>query len=385
MTVDISKPADQVLADARKDVQQALPDEASKNAAGDKLSDSLQNDPVVKKKAYEDVKHLATTIRDIRVGFIKVASDLVGFDAAEFKDTKGQVIKLGPSWKPYIKQFDDTLQFSLEQATNAVVMMKGINAVLGDVAPPDGTDLKIELEQFMKQLKKKEEEALSVKDKFQQLADDVGLFSAKIDVALAEAAAAIKAAIQKAQDELKTLEKKLADLNEKIKSLGIATITEVATGAVAAGVAIFTLNPVAIFTAISSFIAAIGTGIALKKAMDERSTCLDDIEKKKREIQQLNERDELLKKYKEKLEATKGIVANISSQIAVIANIWQTINLDMHALNEDLNNNIGPDTKITKFFLKKLAVAKEIYQHLILLLETYVEEVHAADVPTGGA
>lgn len=38
----------------------------------------------------------------------------------------------------------------------------------------------------------------------------------------------------------------------QIKTLTIATISEVAVGAAAAGVAIFTLNPVAIFTAVVS-------------------------------------------------------------------------------------------------------------------------------------
>lgn len=95
----------------------------------------------------------------------------------------------------------------------------------------------------------------------------------------------------------------------------------------------------------SSFITAIGTGIALKKAFDEKdSSCSFSvaipssadvisftsgitraIKAKDNEITNLNARNEALKKYKTELDKTKVIVSDIASQIAVIANIWQTV------------------------------------------------------------
>jgi len=369
---------DNAMKDARREVQAALTSDSDKEAAGKAFSEALQ-DEGVKKQAYEDVKKLAETIRGIREGFIKVRGDLVGFDAAEFKDKNGQVIKLGPKWQPHIQMFDDTLQFSLEQATESVVMMKSIYHVLGDVTPELGPDLKIELEHFMTQLDKKEDDAHLVKDKFQELADNVKLFSSEIDAALDSAMEAIKQDLQRAKDRLKDLENQLRDLESKIKSLGIATITEVATGGAAAVAACITLNPVAIGTALVSLFGAIGTAIALKKAIDDRNTCLGNIDSVNREIVRLNERAELLKKYRESLEGTKTIVGDISEQIAVIGNIWQTINLDMHGLHTDLVNNMSPGAPITGFFFAKIKVAKEIYKHLTLLLETYVEQVRATN------
>lgn len=94
----------QVLAKGkREDVQKALPDEASKTALGERYCDSLRNDLEVKKDAYEDIKKLTETIRNIRAGFVKVSGDLIGFDAAEMRDANGQVVKLGPQWQPYIQ------------------------------------------------------------------------------------------------------------------------------------------------------------------------------------------------------------------------------------------------------------------------------------------
>lgn len=103
MSVDISKPVEQMRAEAKKDLDKALPTEQAKTEAGDKLQNALNNDPEIKKKAYEDVKVLAETIRNIRAGFIIVSGTLVGFDAAKYKDKDGNLIQLGPTWSPYIK------------------------------------------------------------------------------------------------------------------------------------------------------------------------------------------------------------------------------------------------------------------------------------------
>ena len=55
------------------------------------------------------------------------------------------------------------------------------------------------------------------------------------------------------------------------------------------------------------------------------SACQKNIEKVNREIVALNERLELLKKYRAKFEDTKGIVGDIATKINVIGNIWQTV------------------------------------------------------------
>ena len=120
----------------------ALADEKTQLQAGQAISAAL-NSAELKQNAYEDVKELAKTIREIRAGMMKVSGDFIGFDSANFVDINGQPIKLGPKWAPHIKVcvasciksltiadrshaqlFDETLQYSLEQATQSVVMMQ---------------------------------------------------------------------------------------------------------------------------------------------------------------------------------------------------------------------------------------------------------------------
>jgi hypothetical protein len=238
----------QAREDARTQVASALPNDEAKTKAGDDLIAKLSTEGV-KKQAYESVKTLAHTIRDIRKGFLSVADALIIFDAKNFEDKDDNVLSLGKEWSPLIEvcklclfdvallmrrhsvsqEFDTTLQFSLEQATAAVVMMKSmslhscsvhvaygltltaITAVLGSVAENDGKDLAIELNNFMETLRTKEAGALEMKKRFQKLADDVGLFTAKIDVAL-----------QKAEEEIKTdlahARARLADLNNELEA-----------------------------------------------------------------------------------------------------------------------------------------------------------------------
>lgn len=102
MSVDLNKTPEQIKEDATKDVQAALLDGESNEKARNAVIEALK-DPEAQKKAYEDVKALATTIRDIRAGFIEVAGDLIGFDSVEFKDVNGNIIKLGSQWAPHIK------------------------------------------------------------------------------------------------------------------------------------------------------------------------------------------------------------------------------------------------------------------------------------------
>lgn len=66
---------------------------------------SYINNPEVRKRAYDDVNVLATTIRRARAGFVKVRDDLVTFDSGNHKDTNGKHIQLGIEWQLYIEVF----------------------------------------------------------------------------------------------------------------------------------------------------------------------------------------------------------------------------------------------------------------------------------------
>ncbi|KAJ7730314.1 hypothetical protein B0H16DRAFT_1733831 [Mycena metata] len=365
-----------LTAQAREDVKQkiatALPDDEAKAKAGDDLSNHLKS-PEVKKQAYESVKSLATTIHDIRKGFISVKAALIVFDDKNYKGKDGNVLKLGPHWEPMIKKFDETLNFSLKQAKEAATFMRTVTAVLGDVAPADGAQLAIELKQFMSGLPAREENALVVNKKFQELADDVILFNAKIDIALEQAEANIKVALESARKRLDDLNKELAVWMEKLNVGTTEMISEIAVGALQAVKSIYTLDFAGIMGAVDSVINIFSHEAETKKKEELEQS----IAAVNQEISELLARDQDLGTFRTRLEESKKVVTSISEQILVIVDIWKTIHLDLYSLDVALSSQVKGE--LTKFFLKKLIVAKEIYQHLTILLETYVEQTNAAN------
>jgi hypothetical protein len=101
-TVTTLASLDQAREEAKQRVATALPDDQSKAKAADDLVNKL-NSPEVKKQAYQTVKSLAQTIRNIRTGFISVADALVTFDSKNFEDQFGNVLSLGGGWTTLIE------------------------------------------------------------------------------------------------------------------------------------------------------------------------------------------------------------------------------------------------------------------------------------------
>ncbi|KAJ7731391.1 hypothetical protein B0H16DRAFT_1583790 [Mycena metata] len=126
----------------------------------------------------EAKKSVAQIIRNIRTGFI-IADTLIPHQDSN-------VLLLREEWTRLIKEFEKTLQFSFEQATDAVYLMKTVQTVLGDVAEADGKDLAVELREFIKQLGPKDADVPNMKTTFEKLAEDVLLFRASIYVVLAK-------------------------------------------------------------------------------------------------------------------------------------------------------------------------------------------------------
>jgi len=66
------------------------------------VADAVSN-PEVRTRAYEDVKALAQTVRDIRDLFQGINLTLLHFDKEKFKDVEGNDIQLQAQWSPKIE------------------------------------------------------------------------------------------------------------------------------------------------------------------------------------------------------------------------------------------------------------------------------------------
>lgn len=137
-----------------------------------------------------------------------------------------------------------------------------------------------------------------------------------------------------------------------------------------------------------------------------------EIDKTNREINDLYERSELLKKHRGNFEGIDSDLRDITPKMGVIGDIWQTVS-QFHSVNQfkadmSLADPPGyashlqspgevrsgdeqgilslmscmPIVKLTpkQFFLTQLTLCKDLYRHLIFLLEMYVEQVRSGGI-----
>lgn len=94
--------APHVVEAAQRAVAATLPNDAARNDAAEKFVASISSNDT-KEDASTRVKELSEKIRAIRGNMITVASTLVEFDAAGYKDKDGNKIELGPKWRVLIQ------------------------------------------------------------------------------------------------------------------------------------------------------------------------------------------------------------------------------------------------------------------------------------------
>ncbi|KAJ7717475.1 hypothetical protein B0H16DRAFT_1799272 [Mycena metata] len=129
----------------------------------------------VEEKAYKDIKFLASRITNMRRQCDRVASAIAALDSAGFVDKDGNHIPF-PSggWTALVTRFEN---LGPSCAGSAFSTTESVFFALADPPQFDGHDLETEIQEFMKELKKEEINALEIREKLQKLLDDINLFA----------------------------------------------------------------------------------------------------------------------------------------------------------------------------------------------------------------
>ncbi|KAH9887219.1 hypothetical protein C8Q73DRAFT_256746 [Cubamyces lactineus] len=338
--------------------------------------------PEVQEQTIKDIRELTKTVKEIKEAFRRIGEGFVEFDGAKFLDNDNNLLQLGGQWREYQTRFQDILDRSFDNASRAAAFMHQYSkAILTDVDQSCYGDLQIELQAFVKKLESKAAEALQTKNEFTRLADDLRLFAQTVEEAVKKAGARLDNDLTAARAHLHNLQAQLEEVYHKMKNMGIACVASLAVGAVAAGVAIITLSPVAMFFAVTSVISALTTGIKYAEAKKEATRIEGEIQECNRKIAELMAKEQLLKKYQEGLEATKKEITGLAGKVDTIANIWQYLRSDMIQLSEQLALATDPDMPVTKRFLRKVAATRELYMKLATLLDMYAKSRPEDDKP----
>ncbi|KAL1948606.1 hypothetical protein VTO73DRAFT_10412 [Trametes versicolor] len=243
-------------------------------------------------------------------------------------------------------------------------------ALLTDATVEEIPDIKIELEGFMKELESKEEVALQTQNSFKTLAEDVRLFSVVLEESLQRAGAQLTSELTATRARLSELNERLDAAYSKMRGMGIACVSCHAAGAIGAVIALFTLNPFVAVAAVGSIIGGIGTGGEYLSAKEEAEKIDKDIKNCKNDLDELLDKEQFLREYQRSLGATQEDISALADKIDVISNIWRSLKVDMQKLHEELKLVLA-GTVVTRRFLKKLQVAREVYTILAKLLEEY--------------
>ncbi|KZT05996.1 uncharacterized protein LAESUDRAFT_726569 [Laetiporus sulphureus 93-53] len=360
-------------------LKSGLQNDATAKKAGDAFNAVLGN-PEVTKRAYEEIKTLANTIRTVRGSFQTISIALGTFDFFRFRDENGRVVQLGGKWKELSTHFEKALHASVEVAPGAVVMMNKVKDILGGAAGAKRGDLKARLQAFMRELKVKEAEALDMKNHFQDLADRIRIFWSEVELALAIPLvdAARKALLNAINARLHELSRQLIDLQQKLNALQVVALSKVAIGGAGAAMAILALCPSAFTAAMESAFRSGEIGNIIADAQKQKQILEAEIATTIAKMGAAYTEQVILQIYQQVLQNPKRYIDEVAVKVEAVVNIWQTINLDMHALYTDLELNVDDNAPVTAFLIAKMTVAKEMYGKLAWLLDTYVEALKSA-------
>ncbi|KAI0687471.1 hypothetical protein C8Q76DRAFT_686128 [Earliella scabrosa] len=330
--------------------------------------------PEVKDKTELAIKTLNQTVRDIRQAFWQITEDIQRFDDKQITNVDGIRIQLRPRWRELYERFNRIISASHDNAIEAAAFMKQYSVtILEDVSESDFPDLKVELQNFLKILEVKDKMAAQTRDDFATLADDVRHFAIDINQFLFKVEDEVAAELEGIEKRMKALKIRLGEIGNRIKDVAKACLLSFATGATAIGFAIFALSPDTIILAVTSTVAAIKSGGELIRLIKEQHRARDELRRLDQSRNDALDQQLAVHEHVRTLTAVNTDSQEIAMKIDTIVNIWQSLKADIHDFKEQLEHSAHPDVKITKFFLRKIAATRVLYQRLAYLLEEYAK------------
>ncbi|EIW52117.1 uncharacterized protein TRAVEDRAFT_40814 [Trametes versicolor FP-101664 SS1] len=329
-----------------------LGDEQTMNRVSESFENVFRQENI-RSQTLSDIRQLRQTVNDIDRGFQMIRNDLWTFDQQGFRDENGQVLQLAPQWTAHYDRFKQIMEQSYRNAVDASAFMEQYCTLLPSpgehINVNDIPDMKMELELFMLELKAKEEVAYGTQSSFKTLAEEVRLFACILENSVQRAGVQLTRELNETRARLSDLQRRL---QEYIRRRGSVCADAVSLGAGYAFDALTYLCP--------AF--AILSLVSLEKEINQ---CRHD-------LNVLEGKQPLLKKYQQLLDATKDEIGTLANKIDVIANIWQYLKSDMQSLHEKLRLALTTGTK-PRSLGKKLQIAREVYLRLAELLEEYAK------------
>ncbi|OSD08802.1 hypothetical protein PYCCODRAFT_1462983 [Trametes coccinea BRFM310] len=334
--------------------------------------------PDVQEQAGKDIRGRIQNVQDLKEIFAKIGMSFIGFDNANVPDEGSQALKLSPRWCEFEERFHAIVDKSCDEVCAASVFMQVYSrTILTDVNAEDRATLGEELRSFMSKLDAKAADAFNVRAESTRLAEDVRAYIPVIEEALALARSRLTVDADSTKAMLSSLHEKLRQIQHNMNSIGTTCAAHLAAGAGAAGLAIGTLSPAAIFIAAASIYNAIGTDVDASIQAKEMAELERAIKQCDANMDKITAKEQILARHQADLSTIKMDIIRLVTKLDMIAmgDLWSSLKSDMHDLDTQLSLSVDPNMPLESRLLRQIKASRELYAFLATLLEMYVKGV----------
>ncbi|KAI0330786.1 hypothetical protein GY45DRAFT_1370556 [Cubamyces sp. BRFM 1775] len=291
---------------------------------------------------------------------------------------------LAPQWAVLRKQFDDLLDQSRKNASDASAVLKQhTNLFTKEILQSCDCDIiKIEVENLLEMINDRADKAKIIEGSFTELSDEVRTFEFKIQDAQKATQSTTKVVyheLETTRGNVRALRDRLTKVTKEMTEMGVACIACLSAGALSTGAFLLNLSPQAATTAVVSVIGAVPLCAGVVKDWWETRGLRKRIQKDEATLSELEKKHDRLLGLEESLMHSQESLSSLADKIDAISSVWHTIKADMTQLHSELSTVVLG--KVTPLFMQKLTITHEVYRKLVDGLGEYA---HGTAVLAGG-
>ncbi|PPQ72184.1 hypothetical protein CVT24_002396 [Panaeolus cyanescens] len=301
------------------------------------------------------VKKLAEQTITTDKTFQSIRQQLIIVDNNDYKDKNGlPIAKLAPTWKKYQDRYTDLLWGARDAAIKTEAYLRDLVDVIFPVILENDSTYQDNVKDLTSFAERRNPlTSTEADDDFNKLKADVTAFVENFSHFAEDEGAKLSAEIIALQNDIKTLQKELTDLNNLVEQMGIAIGITVGAGTGGIIAAVLVLGPAAgtaiIPILVTGIAAIIGETAQLIKALTRKATVESDISHKQQEIDHLSAQQKVLQELKAKLELCADQGGDMFGRLANFSDMWANCAQDAKSLLDviaDVHTDRSVETRI---------------------------------------
>ncbi|OSD08805.1 hypothetical protein PYCCODRAFT_1485202 [Trametes coccinea BRFM310] len=325
--------------------------------------------PEVREQARKDIHERTKNAQEMKETFTLIGMGLTEFDNANFLDKDDKPLKLGAQWRELQHRLYTVLDKDHEDAFTVSTFMQIYSMnILADVLTDDRATLREQLQGFVTELDKRAARAVNARVESKRLAEDIRVFTVNVEETLMMARSRLTTDVELDKARLESLHEQMQRQDSPFPSQGRACTAHLAAAG-AAGVAISTLSPAAMFLAAACVYDAIGSDLHATQSK-EIQDLEQQIKQRDAELSELVAREQLLAKYQAKISNMQKDILSLATKVdpMIQVELWNLVPL-VRLANSITSHCHG--VGLRQRFMRQVKASRELYRFLAALLDMY--------------